>query len=60
MRDERGFLLLIFINFLAAVIYLLWNAVFWVTFQEGKGTEDVGENRRSYFLRFIVSVSYAE
>lgn len=54
MRDERGFLLLIFINFLAAVIYLLWNAVFWVTFQEGKGTEDVGENRRSYFLRFIV------
>ncbi len=54
MRDERGFLLLILINFLAAVIYLLWNAVFWVTFQEGKGTEDVGENRRSYFLRFIV------
>lgn len=56
-RDELIFLVVLFINFLVAVIYLLWGTIVVVSarFKEQKeAVEFLHDNRRTYFLRFFV------
>ena len=56
-RNEYIFLIVLFINFLVAVVYVLWGMVVVVTarFKEQKeAVEFLHDNRRTYLLRFIV------
>ncbi len=56
-RNEYIFLIVLFINFLVAVVYVLWGMVVVVTarFKEKKeAVEFLHDNRRTYLLRFIV------
>lgn len=56
-KNEYIFLIVLFINFLVAVVYVLWGMVVVVTarFKEQKeAVEFLHDNRRTYLLRFIV------
>ncbi len=54
MREEKVFLLLLLVNFLIALIYVLWNIVFVTIFRKQKQKKDRKDSRRTYLLRFAV------
>ena len=47
MRDERVFLLMLFVNLLIAVIYFLWYMVFATIFGKKRTKKYKKDNRRS-------------
>ncbi len=57
-REEFIFLIVLIINLLVAVAYYLWNAVFAVSskslINKKKMTDGLYENRRTYFIRFVI------
>ncbi|MEF2696235.1 MAG: hypothetical protein U0O03_15935 [Blautia wexlerae] len=54
MRDERVFLLMLFVNLLIAVIYFLWYMVFATIFGKKRTKKYKKDNRRTHLLRFVV------
>lgn len=54
MEDKFAFLLLMAINFFVSVIYLLWKTVIVTNLRTKKKKKSLVENKRTYWLRFMV------
>lgn len=49
-----GFIILLVLNTLAAVVYLLWNRFHWNFFQKNDNDDSDDNDERSYIFRFVI------